>query len=222
MKNTCFVLQCQRQASAEVPLCSKAASFFLLLRTSFLPAQIPLAAAQWALWEKLLAPASHPGPALSGLFLDSSVRGTPAFCQDAEEVGVVLLTIWHSAGGSVHTLAVWNHIQSSGCCVWKQNKQKGRARNVHCLYIWWGHSLAQGNQEQGQFCFLFSQEKSVLLQRGTGTSKSGKEEILCVRGYCNHWRSIGMFLGVKLLLCSQYRVKPLPGPVCTDCPAPTA
>lgn len=128
MKNTCFVLQRQRQASAEVPLCSKAPSFFLLLRTSFLPAQIPLAAAQWALWEKLLAPAPHPGPALSCLFLDSSVRGTPAFCQDAEEVGVVLLTIWHRAGGSVHTLAVWNHIQSfwALCVKTKQTERKGK------------------------------------------------------------------------------------------------
>lgn len=126
--NTCFVLQCQRQASAEVPLCSKAASFFLLLHTSFLPAQIPLAAAQWALWDKLLAPAPHPGPALSCLFLDSSVRGTPALCQDVEEVGVVLLTTWHSAGGSVHTLAVWNHIQSSGRCVCenKTNRKEGQ------------------------------------------------------------------------------------------------
>lgn len=71
-----------------------------------------MAAAQWALWEKLLAPAPHPGLGLSCLFLDWSVSCTPAFCQGTEEVGVVLLTIWHSAGGRVHTLAVWNHIQS--------------------------------------------------------------------------------------------------------------
>lgn len=137
MKNTCFVLQCQRQASAEDSLCSKAASFFLLLCTSFLLAHIQLAAAQWALWEKLLAPAPHPGPALSCLFLDWSVSCTPAFCQGAEEVGVVLLTIWHSAWGSVHTLAVCVQIQSFWVMgVKTKQTEKGRARNVHCLHIW--------------------------------------------------------------------------------------
>lgn len=116
-------------------------------------------------------------------------------------------------------------VKASIQCMWKKNKQERMARNVHRLHIRWVHSLVQGNQAQGQFCFLLSQEEGAAAERRTLLNwwRGVYVELLCIRGYWNCWRSVGMFLDVKILLCSQWtqcetlhraNVRWLP---CTDC-----